>query len=858
MNLFFKIGRALDKNGPIRLRWKYTLYYLRNKRIRQRIKYIKQFESDKLNETTILYESHHGESMGCNPYAIFRAMLKNPEYSHFTHVWVVNDTSKVKPQYRTVKNIIFIEHNSKEYYHYLAYAKYLISNATFPQFFIRKPEQIYLNTWHGTPLKTLGKEIKNGKATWMNFQRNFLQATHIIHPNKFTADYIAKVLDIKGFCRAKIFESGYPRQDLTLSSNASSIKKQLGIDPNKKVVLWAPTWRGSMSAIDTKGISKFIDEYTYMKESLGDEYLVLLRLHQLASKALRRKGLEGLESSIVDETTDTNELLAVTDVLVTDYSSIAIDFLATKRPLVLYCQDLEYYEERRGFIFDPSRLPAPLCRTIKQTVQAVQEAQTSATLFKDSYKECQGLFTYLDDGMATQRAIDFMLDKKTDSFYYLSNNKMNLLFYCGSFISNGVTNSALNLLNNLDREKYNIAIVLPDSIFHKKQIRKHPEMLGNLSQLSEHINICFRSHYWMSGTLAELVEKWYSFGQGIFPRAKRINLLRNMYSREFKRLFGNTHFDVSFDFAGYSADWASLIAFGGAHRKIAYLHSDMLSDSERKVNGRRVFAKAFPIIFPLYQYFDKLISVSKTMEDINRDNLAELWDLPASKFTHLDNVIDYQSILEKASANSLCELFDKDYYLKAKRETQHHISIKAVEPPCSSHVNFAIVGRISPEKGHKRAILAFERALDLNADIRLYIIGDGPLRRKLKKLCNQRGIRDKVIFTGNLNNPFAYLELCDCLVSSSKYEGQPLAPLEALVLEKAIFATAIAGNISVLEDGKYGEIVPDSIDGLYEGFKKYLQGEIVPKKFNYIEHNNNAMKAFDNLLSSTKYAEHKE
>lgn len=843
MKLISKLKKTY-RNNPSAIKFQHIRQINKNERLKQRTKYAKMFDDAILEENVILYESHHGGGMNCNPYAIFKELLNNPKYSQLTHIWVVNDSSKVKPQYKTAKNVTIIKHNSKEYFYYLARAKYLISNTTFPQFFIRKPQQVYLNTWHGTPLKTLGKEIKGGMGHHVNWQRNLLQATHIIQPNKFTADYVTKVNDIEGFCKAKILESGYPRQDLTLNSSVSSIKKQLNIDSDKKVVLWAPTWRGSIGRIKTSDVDRFINDYKYMQESLGDNYIILLRVHHLLTEPMEQTGLGNF---LVDETIDTNELLAAVDILVTDYSSIAIDFLATGRPLVLYCYDLERYEKSRGLIINPLQLPAPLCKTVKQAIEAIQKAEIDAPLYEGSYRKSQNLFTYLDNGAATQRVIDFVFEGDEDNSYRLDSPKKNLLFYCGAFIPNGVTRSALSLLNNLNSEKYNIAVVLTTADFNK-QTSANSEAFKNVSQLKNHIKIYFRSINEMYGTAAEIAERDYSFTHGVFPRGEKIDLLKSVYQREFQRLFGNTHFDVIFDFSGYRPDWISLMAFGSADKKMLYLHSDMLADSKRKTNGRKIFAKAFSINFPLYSYFDKLISVSDLSNEVNKEKLSRKWNVPESKFTYLNNSVDHQFILENAAAEVIAELYGESYYIDHEERGLHSIKMQAIKIPNPSHTHFAIIGRLSPEKGHKRLIHAFQRALELDSNIYLHIIGDGPLRKKLEKIVIKKELEDKVIFTGNLNNPFAYLKLCDCLISASKYEGQGLTLLEALVLEKAIFATETTGSISVLKEGSYGEIVPNSKDGLYGGFGKYLHGEITPKKFDYIKYNQRAIRMFDSLL----------
>ena len=134
--------------------------------------------------------------MSCNPYAIFKFLLNDERFKDFTHIWVIESSDYIKREYWRLKNLICVKRGSDLYLRYLASAKYLINNTTFPYYFIRKEGQFYLNTWHGTAMKSLGKYIKTTFLEHSNTQRNFLQTTHIINPNAFMQkvlleDYLA-------------------------------------------------------------------------------------------------------------------------------------------------------------------------------------------------------------------------------------------------------------------------------------------------------------------------------------------------------------------------------------------------------------------------------------------------------------------------------------------------------------------------------------------------------------------------------------------------------------------------------------------------------------------------------------------
>ena len=131
---------------------------------------------------------------------------------------------------------IIVIRNSKEYCKVLAEAKYLINNVSFPTYFMRKPEQIYLNTWHGTPLKGLGRNIKDDPISIGNVQRNFMHATHLLFPNEYTFDIMRKDYMIEKFYNGKYILTGYPKNDIFFNKKIKKrIQNELNIN-DKKVI----------------------------------------------------------------------------------------------------------------------------------------------------------------------------------------------------------------------------------------------------------------------------------------------------------------------------------------------------------------------------------------------------------------------------------------------------------------------------------------------------------------------------------------------------------------------------------------------------------------------------------------------
>ena len=157
--------------------------YRKNMPYKARFLYTKYYNTLSIEENTILFESFQGANFFGAPFYIFLEIYNNPIYKNMKKI-VVTYPNKRKwlenyLKFHNTTDVTIVEKHSREYCKALATAKYLVSNVTFPTYFMRKKEQVYWNTWHGTPLKALGRSIRNHPGNIGNVQRNFIHATHL-------------------------------------------------------------------------------------------------------------------------------------------------------------------------------------------------------------------------------------------------------------------------------------------------------------------------------------------------------------------------------------------------------------------------------------------------------------------------------------------------------------------------------------------------------------------------------------------------------------------------------------------------------------------------------------------------------
>lgn len=828
--------------------------YTNNKNFKRTVEYTRNFKKNKIDPHIIFYESYHGKAMNDNPYAIFKHLVNNEEYKNFTHVWALNDQDNpYANKYKGLKNVRFVKVHSEEYIKYLTKAKYLINNVTFPTYFQKKDEQIYINTWHGTPLKTLGKDMEGPIGQHKNIQRNFLHSDYILSPNKFTSEKLIDSHDLEGLYNGEIIEEGYPRMDLTFNTDKEELRKTLEniieLDPHKKIILYAPTWRGEVGSVSNINEELF-NHISALNEKIPDDYQLILKVHTLLFKYIKHD--EQLMNKCIPDCIDTNELLSLVDILITDYSSIFFDYMATNKPILYFMYDKEQYLKKRGMYLDVNTLAGPICKTTDELAKCIKEIESVQDRYQSVYQEMNEVYIKRV-GDSTQKIVDIIFKGKQEQsdcvFDVKEPHKKNILIYCGGFLNNGITSSAINLLNNIDYEKYNV-IVIDKGNYDK-------ESSYNISRINEKAKRVYRV-----GSMNLTIKDWYLHGL-MNKRGYTEELAKRkpeeIFKREINRMLGNARIDIAVDFSGYVPFWTMVMSLGEFPQKSIYQHNDMLAETNKIINGKYKHKRKLGIVFSLYKCFNKIVSVAKHTRDLNAENLAQHVD--TNKMVYVHNSLNVDKIKDSVENHGfLIESYEGQDYIIQKEEKPGVFSIKGIRLPKHNEINFVNMGRLSPEKDQEKLIRAFSQLINKyqNLKMKLYIIGDGILKGTLNDLVETLGLEESVIFTGQMKNPFFLINKADCFVLSSNHEGQPMVLLETLVLNKPIIATDIAGSRSILEDG-YGTLAPNDVDGLFSEMEKFVldnsedRGRALNKdlnynkrfkRFDYENYNHQAMKMF--------------
>jgi CDP-glycerol glycerophosphotransferase len=272
----------------------------------------------------------------------------------------------------------------------------------------KRPGTVYLQTWHGTPLKRIHNDVMwapEGRLAYLDTEIARWDA--LLSPNAASTPRFQKAFGFSG----PVHETGYPRNDVLSSPDRdrirAEVRAQLGIADGVTAVLYTPTWRDDQVFADGGGPQHaFPLDLNEFAADLGEDHVLLLRLHQMVSDRLDFP--EGGPVRDVSTYPDIRYLYLAADVLVTDYSSTMFDFAVTGKPIVNFTYDLDYFQnELRGFYFDLAEAaPGPLLSTSEEVLAAIAELGRQPWEPTPRYLQFQETFCSLEDGHATERVLD--------------------------------------------------------------------------------------------------------------------------------------------------------------------------------------------------------------------------------------------------------------------------------------------------------------------------------------------------------------------------------------------------------------------------------------------------------------------
>jgi CDP-glycerol glycerophosphotransferase len=408
------VGIAVLKRLPrLRARYRAVATWARHLRSRWRTR-------SGIDHDLIVFECFVGRSYAGSPRALYEAMLTDPRYGSARFVWAFRDVAHADgfaplADPRTA----IVRWRSGEYYRAFARARVWVSNSIISPELRPRPEQLYVQTWHGTPLKRIGLDVVESTETAMNAKREIDDRYRVegrkvgafLSASKFTTEVFASAFGLPAG-DGSFVETGNPRNDVLAGAgpdDTRAARERLGLPAGKRVLLYAPTWRDDQHSSRSGYVYSHVLDVDALRAALGEDWLVLFRLHYLVTNTIDFARYDGFLRD-VSGLDDINDLCIASDVLVTDYSSVYFDYALLDRPMVFYMYDLDRYSTSlRGFYLPIEDVPGPIARTQDELHAALADPELGAK-YAERRADLVATMAPHDDGHAAQRVLDLIAE----------------------------------------------------------------------------------------------------------------------------------------------------------------------------------------------------------------------------------------------------------------------------------------------------------------------------------------------------------------------------------------------------------------------------------------------------------------
>ena len=350
-----------------------------------------------------VFGAYWGRVPSCNPAAI-HAKLRELAPDVRT-VWVVENRRRAE----VPAGITVVGPGSRGYREAISRATYFVNNVNFPDGAPKRPGTVHLQTHHGTPVKKMGLDLQdypaaNGALDFAKLLERVDRWDYSLSSNRYSTLIWERVYPSS----FRTLEYGYPRNDVFYSATAEDVaaaRAELGIEPGQKALLYAPTLR------DYRATYRPQLDLARLARTLGPDYVLLNRGHYLYDEDAAF-GTDGAGGGVVDVSRhpSVERLALAADALVTDYSSVMFDYANLDRPIVVFADDWEVYQQTRGVYLDlfsgrAGEAPGPAVRTEEELAELFRSGDWDSAGSRALRTAFRERFCAFDDGRAAERVV---------------------------------------------------------------------------------------------------------------------------------------------------------------------------------------------------------------------------------------------------------------------------------------------------------------------------------------------------------------------------------------------------------------------------------------------------------------------
>lgn len=509
-NIYFKLQNKCKKRYTSKLYWKLCIISGVNivpelikykRKFKKIIKFIfnsklgnvytKQCEKP-IKDKFVFMFPQQGNNLSGNIFYLVKELATNKLYKDYTiYIGYSNDKKKsfisLLENYNIDKKVKFVKNRTIKFAKTLAKSKYIFTDTSMPIYFLKRKEQIYLNTWHGTPLKTLGKSTENDFFDIANVQKNFVVSDYLLYPSEYMKDIMIEDYMLKGIANNKIMLCGYPRNEVFLRDDMQEVKEKNGLE-QKTLIAYMPTWRGNVRDIDIKSQVDIAENHIkQISDNLTENQILYVNMHPFIGNKINLSGYKNVKT--FPKNSETYDFLSICDILITDYSSVFFDFAVTNKKIILFAYDEEEYFENRGVYLPFKELPFPKVKTIEGLIKEIN------TPIQYNSKEFINKFCKYERKDISKLICEKVFFDKENEIKIIDmpkSDKENVLIYLGNFKPNSTTKDFIKVVDeSIDNQKHNyyVSYITRNLRKNKDIFKKVVNKIRFYGQLGNNTNI---------------------------------------------------------------------------------------------------------------------------------------------------------------------------------------------------------------------------------------------------------------------------------------------------------------------------------------------------------------------------------
>ena len=758
----------------------------------------------KIDENLIYVESMDGEDFSSNILRIVEE-LSNKEYGKFKIIVYakkecVSKVNELQENYGL--NISKIISSDISATRVVERAKYIVTDSKIRFRYVKKDNQIIINVPHKNPMNLMGMDIENNY--WIaDMQHPLLLSDYIVISNDFAYDKIFKSSLIENIYPGKILREGSPRNVTFFRGDAFKSKFNL---KDKKVFVYMPSYWGLK--LHKKFVKTLKKNLKQLDKELTDNQVLFIKVEDYNKNLLNLSKFKHIKP--FPKGYDEYDIINMADIFVTDYSSVALDFINCKRKIILFDSDKGKYSSNNPNYREDLNLPFINVDNISDLVNELNsnEIPDYSNLFKE-------FCPYDNVNSAHNICQHIFLDKTVCKEEELTNNKPNVLIYAGGLGKNELTLSIIELLSRVDTEKYNFFVTF-------RQWGRHiPKTFYNfVNSIPKDITILpMRSR--LNLTLIEKIR----YERFLNSNSSCNNTIRNLFNREFKKQFYNMEFDYVLNFeTNYKPE--TLLFYNNDAKTSFWIHKDIDKEVEKDKLKTNFLKEASD------RYDNIVVDASELVAPLINMGIS------SDKICQVHNVVNYEYI-EKTSKMELIRDLDTEIY------SNNPSSIKGVLNNSSKKI-IAISRRLYDEEWCETLLYAFDEFCEDNGDVELIIMGEVGSIYKLKKLAFTLKNWQKVTIIRGMSNYLPVLKECDLFILRSHYKSYMNYIFEADCLKVPVITTDVE-DVEIL-DKFNGHVFENSKEGLLDALNKFMDGKINKLNIDYDNFNENSVNELYSIL----------